>query len=634
MPTLRGLRLPARLREKVAGLGGRDAQLDRVLSWIRTIALEEDSFVLELPGGRDVLRFAHPSLPGARPVRVDGDVARARFVVRSRPGGGDATRRDEPPGPGWRAVVRLRDLQVFERDLPHGPARPLRLGLAEHEASAALDHARRCAEHRAGGSSAALPGILPSDELARLSLRCRVAVAVWCRGRLRGSVVSPAGPALRALGNAAAWACADSRFEAIGPQDLRDSVLQVSLVHAPAVPLEHGDLERADAYHDKALFLSEGTRAGVFLPEVYNLAAPRRLAPLADRLAREKAGLEKLGPGASLEVCEVTEFIESASRSRPLRLDGPVAFPPDDGVSPRDRARAAGEAATRWLATIQALDGALPLRVHPHSGVAEGIDRARTAMTAHAACAFGVAHGVDEAVDVGRRALAWVGRTGVVETEDQARAVLTACYAGKGALVLGELSAADARATEVLRRIERARRGLSPLVHAHVASFLRCVADRRADAAVRCEATARELEARFAGARAAGSPMSLAEWAEVALASPASTSLARDVRQWLSAQQLPTGAFPDTTASGFVYSRGTGKVFEVLASGPPGAEAAATQALGWLLAMQYRPDSAFFVPVEHRARVLGGLRHDYFDADAWIDAAGHLLLGLARLVTP
>jgi hypothetical protein len=47
--------------------------------------------------------------------------------------------------------------------------------------------------------------------------------------------------------------------------------------------------------------------------------------------------------------------------------------------------------------------------------------------------------------------------------------------------------------------------------------------------------------------------------------------------------------------------------------------------------MQYRPDSMFFVPVEHRPRVMGGLRHDAYDTDAWIDAAGHVLLGLARL---
>jgi hypothetical protein len=80
-----------------------------------------------------------------------------------------------------------------------------------------------------------------------------------------------------------------------------------------------------------------------------------------------------------------------------------------------------------------------------------------------------------------------------------------------------------------------------------------------------------------------------------------------------------------------VYARGTGKVFEVLALAPNEAPGAIDRVLGWLLSMQYRSDSAFFVPHEHWPRVLGGLRHDYYGPDAWIDAAGHFLLGLARL---
>ena len=126
--------------------------------------------------------------------------------------------------------------------------------------------------------------------------------------------------------------------------------------------------------------------------------------------------------------------------------------------------------------------------------------------------------------------------------------------------------------------------------------------------------------------------MSLAEWAELAAAFPTDSNTSREVRDWLRSWQLPSGAFPETTTSDFVYSRGTGKVFEVLALRPAESPGALDRALAWLLSMQYRPNSAFFVPYEHWGRVLGGLRHDYYGPDAWIDAAGHFLLGLARLL--
>ena len=95
---------------------------------------------------------------------------------------------------------------------------------------------------------------------------------------------------------------------------------------------------------------------------------------------------------------------------------------------------------------------------------------------------------------------------------------------------------------------------------------------------------------------------------------PVSAELSSEVRRWLIDQQLRSGAFPDTTSSSFVYSRGTGKVFEVLAAShdAPDAEDAAAAALGWLLGMQYRPDSMFFIPSEHRDRAVSYTHLDVY----------------------
>jgi hypothetical protein len=125
--------------------------------------------------------------------------------------------------------------------------------------------------------------------------------------------------------------------------------------------------------------------------------------------------------------------------------------------------------------------------------------------------------------------------------------------------------------------------------------------------------------------------MALAEWAELVAAFPLDARPSRDVAEWLCAKQRADGAFPNTTASDFPYTRGTAKIFEVLTLRPADCARAADRALQWLRTLQYRPDAVFFVPEEHRDRILGGLRHDHRDTDAWIDAAGHLLVGLARL---
>jgi AMMECR1 domain-containing protein len=640
----RALELTARWREKVGARAGDDSALAAVLSWIRTIALEDDVVYLDTPRwpfeplgplARSWLarrsgyfRFGFPSLPAARPEPVTdpGARSRIRFVVR-KGAVGKPTPGDEP---GWRSILSLRDLVVLERDAPHGSERPLRLGLSAEEGLRVLAQARRSAERFLADGAHDAAALRVAGEAPRLALqRSAAAVALWTRGRLRGSVIASPGPALRTVGQAAVSACQDARFPRLSPADLAETVFQVGFLHAPRVPLSRHEIEACDAYSDKGLFVSEGTRTGAYLPEAFNVFPRRtvRLKPIAESLARDKAGLEALGPSARVEVCELTEVIESADRSRAVRLDGPVAR--RDEASVLAHVQAAGQAACAWLAAIQGEDGSLPLFVRPSTGKGEGTDFVRSAMTADALAAFGVAYGLESAVESARRVLAWLDRARSEWSRTRDLALATTIYRGNVASHLGDDAALEAAARTVLEQLDGADPG--PLLLANAASFLDRASTRHPPAARRCEALRRELVERFALARASEQPVSPAEWAELGAALPATSTTSREVCDWLRSLQLSSGAFPETTASDFVYSRGTGKVFEVLALRPTEGPGALDRTLGWLLSMQYRPDSAFFVPREHWPRILGGLRHDYYGPDAWIDAAGHLLLGLARL---
>jgi hypothetical protein len=653
----RALELTARWREKVRARTDEGAALAAVLSWIRTIALEDDVLYLDAPRWPHVplvpfagtwlgrrsgyFRFGVPSLPSAHlePVTAADALARVRFVVRAR--AQDAARPCRgrwadaedalPTGgwePGWRSILNLRDLVVIERDAPHGIERPLRLGLGTEEGSRVLMHARKSAERFLGGSGHDA-SVQRSGEHTRLAQRTAVAVALWTRGRLRGSVITSPGPALRTVGQAVVSAYQDARFPRLSAADLDETIFQVGFLHAPRVPLSRHEIETRDAYPDKALFLSDGTRSGAYMPEAFNVFPRRtvRLQSLTESLARDKMGLQTFGPSARIEVCEVTEVIESADRSRALRLDGPVACL--DDPSPRSRAQAAGQAACAWLAAIQGEDGSLPLFVRPSTGKGEGVDVVRSAMTAEALAAFGVAYGLESAVESARRVLAWLDRSRAEWIQKRAVALPTTIYRGKAALHLGDDGALEAAARSAVEQLEGPDPG--PLVLAHAASFLDGASARHPPAARKCESLRFELVERFTRATASDSAVSLAEWAELGAAFPVRSTTSREVCDWLRGWQLASGAFPETTMSDFVYSRGTGKVFEVLALRPTESPGPLDRALGWLLSMQYRPDSAFFVPHEHWRRVLGGLRHDPYGPDAWIDAAGHFLLGLARL---
>jgi hypothetical protein len=365
------------------------------------------------------------------------------------------------------------------------------------------------------------------------------------------------------------------------------------------------------------------------MPEAFNVF-PRRMARLqsvTESLARDKVGLAGVGPDTRFEVCELTEVIESADRSRAVRLDGPVAC--HDESAPRAQVRAAGQAACAWLAAIQGEDGSLPQFIRPATGKGEGVDFVRSAMTGEALAAFGVAHGLESVIESARRVLGWLDRSRAEWTGKPGIALATTIYRGKAALCLGDDTAVKTAARSTLEQLAGPDPGL--LVLAHAASFLDRASTRHPPAAPRCALLRSALAEQFTRAGASNDPVSLAEWAELGAALPADSKASREVCDWLRSRQLASGAFPESTTSDFVYSRGTGKVFEVLALHPTESPGALDRCLGWLLSMQYRSDSAFFVPHEHWPRVLGGLRHDYYGPDAWIDAAGHFLLGLARL---
>src|SRR5690606_17709518 len=93
------------------------------------------------------------------------------------------------------------------------------------------------------------------------------------------------------------------------------------------------------------------------------------------------------------------------------------------------------------------------------------------------------------------------------------------------------------------------------------------------------------------------------------------------------------GYFKQSMANDFGYTRGTSKIFEVLAVDTKKYASALRYAQSWLSSMQYNELNSFFIRPDFRKYVSGGFRHDYNNPDIWIDSSGHYILGASRILS-
>lgn len=202
------------------------------------------------------------------------------------------------------------------------------------------------------------------------------------------------------------------------------------------------------------------------------------------------------------------------------------------------------------------------------------------------------------------------------------------------ALAIGKSNDAHTAAAKILERLNNL--AFEPIALAQIAGFLKIALEQgivRAESRTYLDNLLKILKENFEKNLKNQTPLNLAVWAElVNTFVDVEQEFSDKVAEWLKEQQLSNGAFPESTISDFAYTRGTGKIFEVLALQPEKNKEAVTNALQWLLSMQYDEENTFFIPEEIRPKILGSFRHDYFNPEAWIDATGHALLGGAQFM--
>lgn len=601
-----------------------EQQIIASFAWMSEVVTENDRILVDSPSYRRCFRFEFPVRPGDPPKverRVRDD--QMTFIMCM------AARR-QAEQEGWATIFATPAMSIREKRSREVIVPPLRWGLTRDEKRLALHIARETLRRFLTSRERPTPRDFPGLP-QRFFHKADLGVATWINGRLRGSWIAEDQYLIEGLITAATNAGQDSRFKPPTNRDLARAQIEITIAHRLRLPLSAEFRAANRILPEKGYVFPYGAANGWYLPEVFNVRRFRTLEELLGDLAQEKVRLPReTHRKAKIFICEVDDFIESADRSRALSLSGPVVKPKPlvlDSTFLEQRLRMAAD----WLRRIQEPDGNIPPITDPFNGHQAQMDWPKLAFTAWALTEFSETIKEKQYLQAAAKSFEYLRDHFIKQEPRLPNPGLTYAYLGQLALSQGKIVEAHAAGGQILQLSHAV--SFEPVVYSQIASFLTRLSNTDPTVRPVLKNLQKTLKRRFEEDQRNGNPMSLAAWAELANTfSNTDPSFARNVTAWLKRRQLPSGAFPDSTVSDFSYVRGSGKILEVLALQPQEHPDAIAGVLRWLLAMQYDKETTFFVPAENRSKVIGGFRHDYLNHEAWIDAAGHMLLGGARLL--
>lgn len=549
---------------------------------------------------------------------------------------------------GWAVVFKSPLCEVWELKSRYEPDKlPLRFGLNFNEKQFLLISARRAVTHFL--LSGARPALVNAAAVTyqRLNQVVSLDVALWVNGMVRGSIIKNNVSLLQGVSMAAAEATRDSRFKPVTMGDLENLRIEITVFSSLRLPLGCEAVKKNDIYTDKGYFLSAGKKYAWFLPQVFNAV---KFTSLKDFLVNliKKAGLQSsMTSEAKIEIFEVVDFAESRKKDAVLEMTGPLIGRLVYGTKIEETKQNFGQVgkdAADWLCRLEEPSGFMPAIINRTATEQISLDWPRILFVAWALAEFGKISNQVSYTNTASRLISY-GKKMMVQTRiDAEKQILSQTYMGKAVLALGETSGADLIAKKIFHFLASGGK-LSTTTTLQIASFFLSVAKVPTDRyGLMGEKMFEQILNKFLTRSKLKLPVSLAEYAElVTIAYGFSTNKAnypkrnaavhgatyKKIIAWYAGLQRENGAFPDTPQSSFIYTRGTGKIFEALAVDMENYPIL-LRSMDWLSKMQFT-EEVFFVPQSLRPRFLGGFRHDMLNSDAWIDSAGHLILGISRL---
>ncbi len=541
---------------------------------------------------------------------------------------------------GWYGYL-LKKKESLKGELFPRPTRAF-LRLDDEGMRLALRVAREALERflRKDGAAAGEAAAVPESFGVPVTLD----VALWVDGALRGSQIVVEKPLGQAIVEAARRSAVDSRFKPLALEEMERLRIEVTLVVGEYATLTRSDLKHGSIDPSLGYRLTYQGRIGWFYPEVFNCLRFRSLVQLVDMLAVNKAGLSReVMDRATVETFEVQDFIESADLSRALVLAGPfvrslISYESIYTSGFSSDLEACMRAAADQLCRIQEADGNIPPIIEMLTGKETQFDPVRLMCTAEALAHAGEALSEKRYSDAATRAVAYAAVCADGQpSEGGTGSMLAEVYRAKTLHALGQAEEAEHLASRVVSRIDTVP--YMPIAHLQAASLLSSFGPGAFSDA------ARKIFDRcfddYARRMRIGGDIELALFPEAIVVAEKLHRISGDamyrrkateLSEWLKGCQLPDGSFPAHTSGGLAYTRGTGKIFEVLATDSKKHERALLAVFRWIRDIQYTEENAFFVSKRYQSRLLGGFRHDALNQDVWIDASAHVLLGGARVL--
>ncbi|OHA18390.1 MAG: hypothetical protein A2664_04935 [Candidatus Taylorbacteria bacterium RIFCSPHIGHO2_01_FULL_46_22b] len=608
------------------------AQLDSFFTWLASKAFSEPFFILvDLPLQKETLDIHRKETSKARNV--------CGFIIcqTNQHKNTLAKLLHAAPKESWHRIWYAEGIEVWEnKEIHENP--PLRFGLSLSEKRNLLQYARDVT--RSFFKAKFLP-YEPDIPAHRANERTIIDVGIWVGGELRGSIISPSLPLIEAVRYASLGTLRDARMKPIEPDELERARIEITVMSDLTVLLRQQDLEAGKIDACRGYYVEAIGKRGWYLPTVFNCVKFKNLSDVKRSLIKEKAKITEEDSRIPLYTFGTESWIEDAAHALML-MEGPVAYAPAPSANSfLDAVRTHGDKAAEWLFGMLDADGAMPLYTDPLYGRTGRIDWGRLAHTSYALATYGVATRDAHSSQVSGKISSYIERYlfDITKPGVSLGGGVTA-YLLHAALERND-DGRQAPLLEHLRTHAVSSAASHPIISATVASlYARLALAGDNECAVESASLAKEVFLDFLNKKSLPGTQ-LALYPELIytfqlLHTLTGESLylkqSEEIEQWLVSQQLPNGSFPIWCNSSFAYTRGTGKIFEVLALYPDHYSNAIEKSFEWLVQMQYTEDSLYFADPAFRKKAIGGFRHDHANTEAWIDSASHFLLGAARLL--
>lgn len=533
----------------------------------------------------------------------------------------------------WYPLFRSSTLEVWENKTRHlDKVLPLRFGLSPAEKLSVTGAVRQMLEDIFNGREPKLPNLGE-----RFKEKQTLDIAVWVDGHLRASMIEAGKSCRVALLDASRRVPHDARFESLlTKEELPRARIEITLMSSLEIPLNQDTFAQNIIDPTLGYVVRSHGRTGWYLPEVHNAVQFQNLRVMASSLARTKAKIEahSLRP-RDYRIFSVIDWIETDTGI--LSLSGSMPVEREGALSQRDLL-SMGERAVRQLEYLQNTYPIIPTKIHHRTGATKEIDWIRLACAAHALFAYGQASQSERALDIAREMTRDIDNPANQEVGSFQKNGHPSVYRLRTNFFLGEQAS-----PETIMRVEKELRekkldtishlqGLSLLLEAsqaHVLEGMKFVSEE-ANRMYHQWVDQRDL----ATTQLAYFPELYAIIASLFRTTDANGWQEKcvDMENWYRSKQLSDGSFPLMPSRAFAYTRGTGKILEVLACRPVENRQVLERGMRWIETMQYTPENLFFIPIENRELFWGGFRHDAFNPEVWIDAAAHVLLCIARLL--